>query len=346
MTEARIIEAKYVFLDIVGFTRDRHVEAQAACVEKLNKIVRIALDSVVDVAPEDRILLPTGDGMCIVLLGRDAPYDIHVQVALAILANLDANNDQTEDEMLRFKVRIGINANEDNLITDINGNPNMAGSGINVAQRVMDSADGNQILVSTRVHETLRDRKKYMGMFRGYSATTKHGLSVPVYQLVKEGERGLNVDVPRNFQKPAPVEKEEPRLTKHVAYYLAHAIRNRPILVENKDKIYDDDDSRRQSESTEVEYTYTRTYKAKSATFWEQYEHYRSQDSYVMSDFGHFIQFGNEEYLSRYSYCFVKDNIGLSDYRAASERGREKLKRDWPEIWEEFGLEDGEVSQP
>ncbi len=196
MADARIVEAKYVFLDIEGFTRGRHVEAQAACVEKLNTIVSIALDHIVEVSPEDRILLPTGDGMCIVLLGREAAYDLHMQVALAILANLAANNAQTEDEMLRFDVRIGINANEDNLITDINGNPNMAGSGINVAQRVMDSADGNQILVSTRVHETLRDRQKYMGCYRGYTSTTKHGQSVPVYQLVKD-EAGLNVDVPQ-----------------------------------------------------------------------------------------------------------------------------------------------------
>lgn len=354
MTEAKIVDAKYIFLDIVGFTRGRHVEAQAACVEKLNKIVSIVLDNVIEVATEDRILLPTGDGMCIVLLSREASYDLHVHVALAILANLRSNNDLTEDEMMSFEVRIGINANEDNLIMDINGNLNMAGSGINVAQRVMDSADGNQILVSTRVHETLRDRKEYMDCFRSYTATTKHGQSVPVYQLVKEEVPGLNLDIPQAFQTPAPVEKKEPQLTKHVAYYLAHAIRNHPILVKNKDKIYDDnsiiallhflaEDYERQSESTEVQFNYSQTHKAGSATFLEQYEYYKSVDSGVVSDLSHYIQYGNGNYLSKYSTCFIRDHIGLSDYRAASEHGKQKLKRDWPEIWEEFSLDNSEL---
>lgn len=55
---------------------------------------------------------------------------------------------------------MGINTNADNLVTDINGARNLAGAGINIAQRVMDSADGNQILVSHSVYDTLRDREK------------------------------------------------------------------------------------------------------------------------------------------------------------------------------------------
>lgn len=285
MAQATIVDAKYIFLDIVGFTRGRHVEAQAAIVEKLNEIVSTVLDQDFKITRENRILIPTGDGMCIVLLDRDAPYDIHVQVALSLLARLRPHNDETQDEMMRFEIRIGVNANEDNMVTDINGNRNMAGAGINVAQRVMDFADGNQVLVSTRVHETLRDRQKYMGKFRSYSGRAKHGQSIPVYQLAKEGEPGLNLAVPSAFQEPKKVRKEEPRLTKRVAYYLAHAIRNRPILVENKDRMHDDnavvvllhylaEDSERQAESSEVQYSYLRTYKAESATFWEQYEHY------------------------------------------------------------------------
>lgn len=357
MIDAHIVEAKYVFLDIVGFTRGRHVEAQAAIVEKLNEVVSNVLDKVFEIAARNRILLPTGDGMCIVLLDRDAPFDIHVQIALALLANLHIYNGKTKDEMMRFDLRIGVNANEDNLIQDINGERNMAGAGINIAQRVMNSADGNQILVSTRVHETLRDREKYMGMFRSYTAITKHRERISVHQLVKEGERGLNLDVPQAFQEPATVEKKEPQLTRNVAYYLAHAIRNRPTLVENKDKIYNDDafiillhylaeDSKRQSESTEVEYSHVRTYKARSATFWEQYEHYSSLDTYVAGDLSHFVQYGNSDYLSRYCNCFVQDNIGLPDYRAASDHGKQKLKQDWPDVWDEFDLDDDEMSSP
>ncbi len=348
MAQATIVDAKYIFLDIVGFTRGRHVEAQAAIVEKLNEIVSTVLNQDFKIAVEDRILIPTGDGMCIVLLDRDAPYDVHVEVALRLLAHLHPYNDETEDEMMRFEVRIGINANEDNMVTDINGNRNMAGAGINVAQRVMNFADGNQILVSTRVHETLRDRRKYMGMFRSYSGTAKHGRSIPVYQLVKK-ELGLDIAVPSAFQKPKQVKREEPRLSKHVAYYLAHAIRNLPILVENRDSMYDDDafiillhslaqDSEKQAESSEIQFRYFRTFKAESATFLEQYEHYRGVDNYVASDLSHFIGYGNEAHLSTFSNCFIRDSIGIPDFRAASDHGKQKLKQDWPEIWEEFEL--------
>lgn len=351
MADAHIVEAKYVFLDIVGFTRDRDVEAQAECVAILNTLVKQALDEVAKLSDDDHLLLPTGDGMCIALLGRDVPFDLHMRVALGILAKIHALRASTGEEMHKFEVRIGINENADNLITDINGRRNVAGSGINVAQRVMDSGDGSQILVSTRVHENLRDRRGYRGWFRGYSAKTKHGQSVPVYQFVKEGVTGLNLDEPLALREPEPVEKKEPKLDKLVAYYLAHAIRNHSVLVEKRNEVYNDDayiillhslaeDSVRQSESTEVASIYFRTYEAGSATFWEQYEHYYSIDDDVTRDLGHFIQFGNKHYLSRFRDCFIQDNFGLSDYRAASEYGRQKLKRDSPDIWAEFDLDE------
>ncbi len=350
MADVKIVDAKYVFLDIVGFTRDRDVEAQADCVEKLNTVVKLGLDKVVKVAEEDRILLPTGDGMCIVLLGRDAPFDLHMQVALAILANLEASNQGTQEEMLKFEVRIGINENADNLITDINGRRNVAGSGINVAQRVMDSADGNQIVVSTRVHENLRERRQYRGWFRGYPAETKHGESVPVHQFVKKGETGLNLDEPQALREPEPVKMKEPKLSKHAVYFLAHAIRNHSVLVENKGRIYRDEayvillqflahDTVRESERTEVEHTYPRAYKAGSATFWEQYEYYASLDDDVTRELSSFIEYGNKEYLHRFRNCFIRDNIGLADFRAASDYGKRKLKEDWPAIWDELDLD-------
>src|SRR5215207_3694596 len=121
VAQANIVDAKYIFLDVVGFTRGRHVEAQASIVEKLNEIVRHVLDVSLKVPENDCILIPTGGGICIVLLGRDAPYDAHVQVAFGILARLDAHNENTADEMLRFEVRVGLNENRDNEITDING---------------------------------------------------------------------------------------------------------------------------------------------------------------------------------------------------------------------------------
>lgn len=71
----------------------------------------------------------------------------------------------------------------------------------------------------------------------------------------------------------------------------------------------------------------------------EQYEHYKSVDTYVVSDLSTFIEFNNENYLSRFGNCFLQNSIGIWDFRAASDHGKRKLKQDWPEIWEEFELE-------
>ena len=53
----------------------------------------------------------------------------------------------------------------------------------------------------------------------------------------------------------------------------------------------------------------------------------------------YFIEFGNEEYLIRFSDCFIRDKDGILDFRAASDYGRRKLKGDWPKIWDEFDLD-------
>ncbi len=86
--EAVTIPAKYVFLDVVDFSRDRSVEAQSYIVQALNKIVLISLrkNSIPD---EKRLLLPTGDGICIALLNITEPYDIHIQLALSIVKYID-----------------------------------------------------------------------------------------------------------------------------------------------------------------------------------------------------------------------------------------------------------------
>lgn len=292
--------------------------------------------------------MPTGDGICLALLKRD-PYDLHIQLALSILHFLREHNKSTDDQQRQFQIRIGINSNTDNLVTDINGNRNVAGAGINAAQRVMDSADGNQILVSHAIHETLRHREKYMGAFRSYQAKTKHDEQVPVHQLIMQDAPGLNLDEPQAFivQK-----RREPKLTEHVAYYLAHALANRHVLIKKKDKIYHDEaviillyflakDSVERLHATELDQTYPETYKAGSATFWEQYEYYSQLDRHLIWNFAHCVRFGSKESLIKYSNCFSNNRYGLSDFRAISEYGKRKLKEEWPRIWDEFALTDG-----
>ena len=231
MAEVSTIPAKYIFLDVVEFTKDRSVEAQVEIVGILNEIVRTCLKQHI-ISNRRRILLPTGDGLCIALLDVKDPYDIHIRIAISILGNLHKHNSNSDlRESRKFQVRIGINANDDNLVTDINGRKNIAGAGINSAQRVMDQADGGQILVSQTVSEHLQHREKYMDSFEEFTATTKHGTRINVYQLLDYTAHGLNVETPRAFH----VEEEDNELTRFVAYYLAHAMSNREALLEHKD---------------------------------------------------------------------------------------------------------------
>src|SRR5207247_1517913 len=125
-----------------------------------------------------RLYLPTGDGLCIVLLGITDPYDIHLRLALDILARLKAYRNAESDSMRQFEVRIGINSNIDNSVTDINGNKNVAGAGINMAQRIMSLADGSQILVSRNIFEILSQRERYREAFKMYTTSVKHGVSI------------------------------------------------------------------------------------------------------------------------------------------------------------------------
>lgn len=346
MSEVTTADAKYVFLDIVGFTRGRSVEAQADIVTSLNEVVRESL-KIREIPEHQRLLLPTGDGICIVLFGKGPLYDAHVLLALAILERVEEHNSQTEDEMRRFRVRVGINANTDNLITDINERQNVAGAGINGAQRVMNSADGGQVLVSDAVYDTLMLREKYMEVFRHYTATTKHGEAIRVHQLVKEGTHGLNLDVPSAFEQPEQPKSEELRLSKQAAYYLAHALASRKTFMQHKDEMYDDHaavvllsllakDSTAQSETTSLERHYPDTYKAGQASRWEQYQYYAKLDSHVIFELSRSLEFGTEVPLIKYLKCFAKDKLGVVDFRDVSDHGQRKLKEEWPEIWDEF----------
>lgn len=205
LSRYEIIPAKYIFLDVVGFTQRRSVEAQTDIVDALNMIVRDAVAAYR--IPDDRIIyIPTGDGICIALLNVERPFDVHMQIALGVIARIQKHNDASTEVSRKFQVRIGINANIDNLVTDINGRPNVTGAGISMAARIMDKADGGQILVGRSVYDMLRYREKYAEAFKSFQTTVKHGVVLDVYQFVSAGFEGLNTDSPQISMAEAPVQ--------------------------------------------------------------------------------------------------------------------------------------------
>jgi class 3 adenylate cyclase len=347
MAEAEPVPVKYVFVDVVSYSQGRSVEAQTEIIETLNGLVARATSDVAAVGAT-RIFLPTGDGICVVLINVEAPYDVHLQLALDLLDRLATYNSQTVDNMRKFQIRIGVNANIDNIVVDINGNKNVAGAGINLAQRIMNTADGNQILVGDAVFQTLRHREKYMNSFKSFTATAKHGVSFPVHQFI-EPHPGLDFAEPSQLRPP---KEEEPRLTRLAAYYFAHAIKNRESLraLNTRSHVSDPatvllaqlaEDSVGFSEATEIDPYQPHTWKAGEASFDDQLKHYESIDFWVSAQLSSYIA---EKHLTAYSKYFDSGGWPYFQEHFINAENREKLKLEWPIIWNEFGLDDTEQS--
>ena len=188
MNEAKVAMIRYIFLDVVGFTLNRTVEAQTQIIATLNRVVREASESIcagIEASSNQGLIyLPSGDGVCICLVNQLDPFDNHLRLSLRILELLHALNKAERREACRFELRIGINENQDNLVIDINGDGGVAGAGINMAQRVMSLAGGSQIYVSQSVYEQLNQREAYHGSFREQEKMIKHGLKLICYQYV------------------------------------------------------------------------------------------------------------------------------------------------------------------
>jgi len=141
-TKLRLEIAHVLFIDIVGYSKLRTTE-QSAHIEKLRTIVR-GTDQFRTAEAEGKLLrLPTGDGGALVFRNLEAPVLCAVEIANSL-------RDHPE-----LRVRMGIHSGPVNEVTDLNEQANIAGAGINIAQRVMDCGDAGHILVSNHVAEDL-----------------------------------------------------------------------------------------------------------------------------------------------------------------------------------------------
>jgi class 3 adenylate cyclase len=335
----RTKRVRYLYLDVVEFTRNRSVEAQSDIVGALNGIVGEAVSDV-SLDTDDVLYLPTGDGLCIAMLDESAPFDIHIQLALRILAEVNAHNERTENRMRRFDVRVGANENVDNVIIDINGNTNVAGAGINMAQRVMSLADGRQLLVGQMVFETLTYRERYMNAFRAYEARIKHGVVIRVHQFIEDGHDGLSSEPPTAFSPPIP---ENRRFTELEAYYIGLAMKHREFLLHNSSHgqgryalvvllWFLAQDAVAARHSTDYDPATTKTIGGGEASFDGAFHHYMSLDFWVCNELSRFVT----EKLSRLAPFL--ESAGPA-YYFPNENGKEKLRQDHPDIFEALELD-------
>ena len=161
-----------LFMDIVGFSK-LLVDEQSDCSDRLNQIVRRTSQFRAAEAEDKLIRLPTGDGMVLVFFtSPEAPVRCAVEIAQAL------------KDSSGFGLRMGIHSGPVNKISDVNDRSNLAGGGINIAQRVMDCGDAGHILLSKRVAEDLEQHSKWrphlhdLGTFE-----VKHGVKVNVVSL-------------------------------------------------------------------------------------------------------------------------------------------------------------------
>jgi class 3 adenylate cyclase len=187
----KTIMCSVLFLDIVEYSK-KSVAGQISLKDRFNSYLSAAIR---DVPMPDRIILDTGDGAAINFLGdvEDA-----LKAALSLRESLFNERPDVEHPLL---VRMGINLGPVRLVRDINGQPNIVGDGINVAQRVMGFADAAQILVSRSYYDAVsRLSPQYAGMFHNKgSRTDKHVREHEVYAIGYPGDkttrRGTTISV-------------------------------------------------------------------------------------------------------------------------------------------------------
>ena len=173
-----------VFVDLVDYSKKSVVEQLAI---KDYFTARLA-EGLKDVAVNDRIVLDTGDGAAMSFLG-DPEDALFVGMSLRDSMKTATVHDITAPLKEPCSIRIGINLGPIKLVRDINGQPNIVGDGINVAQRIMSFAQPGQILVSRSYYDVVSCLSEEYGKLFTYdgSRTDKHVREHDVY-VVGESE--------------------------------------------------------------------------------------------------------------------------------------------------------------
>jgi len=178
MSSNRTWVSSVLFLDIVGYSKHSN-DNQIAIKNHFNTVISDSIDCLVD---EDSVKLDTGDGIAICYIGD--PEDI---LYLSIGLRNAFHNTQTSCN-LEYTVRSGVNLGPIKIVEDINGQRNMIGDAINVAQRIMAFAEPNQLLVSRSYYDIVNAiSENYESMFDYVGRhEDKHKRKHSVYEVLEE----------------------------------------------------------------------------------------------------------------------------------------------------------------
>src|SRR2546423_2743758 len=185
--QIRLEVAHVLFIDIVGYSK-LLINEQRAVVDELTRIVRGSDQYQKAEAAGRLIKIPTGDGMALVFYtSQEAPAQCAIEISGALKAHP------------RLQVRMGVHSGPVSGVLDVNGHANLAGAGINMAQRVMNCGDAGHILVSKHVAEDLEEYEHWRPLLHELgTCEAKHGVRIGVTNLYS-GEVG-NSQLPNKFQ--------------------------------------------------------------------------------------------------------------------------------------------------
>jgi TolB-like protein len=176
-----------LFIDIVGYSK-LLINEQSDQIQKLKAIVR-GTEQFRTAEAEGKLLrLPTGDGGALVFRNNpEAPVLCAMEIAKALKNHSE------------LRVRMGIHSGPVNEISDLNEQANIAGAGINMAQRVMDCGDAGHILLSRHVAEDLEQYGHWQPLLHELGeCEVKHGVRLGVVNLYDNGIG--NPQLPKKFQ--------------------------------------------------------------------------------------------------------------------------------------------------
>src|SRR5881394_1508508 len=170
--EIQLEIAHVLFTDIVGYSK-LPIHQQRALVERLNEIVRGTDEFHIAETAGRLLTIPTGDGITLVFYhSPEAPVDCALEISRALKKHPE------------LQLRMGVHSGPVSGVIDATGKANVAGAGINIAQRVMDCGDAGHILLSKHVAEDLEEYPHWQPYLHQLGeCEVKHGVRVSVVNL-------------------------------------------------------------------------------------------------------------------------------------------------------------------
>src|SRR5437867_3420631 len=168
--------AHLLLIDVVGYSK-LLVNEQIELLQELNQIVRKTECFRSAEASGGLIRVPTGDGMALLFFrSPEEPAQCALEISVAL------------KDHPNIELRMGVHSGPVNQVTDVNDRTNIAGAGINVAQRVMDCGDAGHILLSKHLADDLAEYRHWRPHLHDLGeCEVKYGLRQHLVNLYKDG---------------------------------------------------------------------------------------------------------------------------------------------------------------